>query len=94
MPAVAAPSAIPPHAIPLWTDGLSLYTQLPGPTGPYVLRYPRTVAGLSAALGLITLNAFDHADGPATPTNSPPAAGTFAQQVAARDALRKLGVRI
>lgn len=94
MTASAAPSAIPPRAIPLWTDGRSLFTQLPGPHGPYVLRYPRTVAGLSQALGLITLHAFDYADGPAIPATATPAAGTFAQQCAAREALRKLGVAI
>lgn len=94
MTATLAPSAIPPSAIPLWTDGRSLYTQLPGPQGPLVLRYPRTVAGLSQALGLITLHAFDGSDGPAAPATYPPPAGTFAQQCAAREALRKLGVRI
>ena len=62
MPAIPAPSAAPPNAIPLWTDGRSLFAELPGPSGPVVLRYPLTTSGLSSALGLVDRYAYDSHD--------------------------------
>lgn len=86
-----APSAAPPNAIPLWTDGLSIFTELPGPSGtPYVLRYPRTSAGLSQVLALITAQSFDALDRSA-PTSALPQSSA-ARQTSARSALAELGL--
>ena len=91
MPADLALSARPPNALPFWTDSRNLYTELPGPNGPVVLRYPLTAAGLSAALGIIRTRAYDCADRPAAPSDLRPA-GTLAEQISARAILHKLKV--
>lgn len=91
MPADPALSARPPNAIPIWTDGLTLYTELPGPVGPVILRYPLTSAGLSSALALVRTRAFDSLERQPQPSDLRPA-GTLAQQMAARDLLHKLKV--
>lgn len=83
-----APSAVPPNAIPIWSDGLNLWTELPGPFGPVVLRYPLTSAGLSQALGLIRTRTFDTA----APAPTPPKRRPLAQDLAADAALRKAGI--
>jgi hypothetical protein len=70
MPATAPKPVPPPCAIPIWTDGRDLYTIIPGPNGPTYLRYPRTIAGLSSALGIITSRAYDTSAGPAQPSAS------------------------
>ena len=93
-PDTLAPVTPPPSAIPIWTDGRDLYTIIPGPQGPVMLRYPRTSAGLSAALGLITTRAYDTAAGPAQPS---PASGTSPRPnktAVALDKLRALGLRV
>lgn len=89
MPATLAPSAAPPNALSLWTDGRSLYTELPGPAGPMVLRYPLTHSGLSSALTLIRTHAYDSAD--RSPSASDlPRTGTLAQQLDAKTVLRQM----
>lgn len=89
MTAHASPSAAPPNALPIWTDGLSLFTQLPGPQSPMVLRYPLTAQGLSTALGLIRTHAYDTADRAAQPSDLP-RTGTLAQQMTARSVLKSM----
>lgn len=88
-------TAAPPNAIPLWTDGLSIFTELPGPDGaPYVLRYPRTSVGLAQVLALITAQSFDALDRSAVGSaggRSPPRSHA-ATQSAAREALAALGL--
>jgi hypothetical protein len=89
MTATFASTATPPNAIPIWTDGLSLFTELPGPNGPVIIRYPLTSAGLTSALGLVRTRAYDTADRPVTPRDLP-CRGTLEQQIAARDVVRNL----
>lgn len=91
MSADPIPISPPPCAIPIWTDGRDLYTIIPGPSGPCILRYPRTIAGLSSALGIIQSRAFDTAAGPPQPPA--PAAATTLRN-AARDQLRRLGLSL
>lgn len=85
-------SAAPHNALPMWTDGRSLYTELSSPQGPVVLRYPLTIAGISAALSLIRTQAFDGAGithTPPEPRNQP---GTPAQRDNARAVLRRMRI--
>jgi hypothetical protein len=90
MPATPALSAAPPNALLIWTDGLSLFTELPGPDSrPVVIRYPLTYTGLSLALGLVRTRAYDTVDRSVAPLDIP-RAGTIAQQINARDLLRKM----
>ena len=94
MPATKAPSAIPPNALPIWTDGKDIFTELPGPNGPVVIRYHRDANGLSAMLGLIHKHAYDGAFNapPVTlpePKNQP---GAPARQLAALDILKRMGI--
>jgi len=93
MSATPALSARPANALPIWTDGRSLYTELPGPDSrPVIIRYPLTTSGLSSALGLIRSRTYDysgHAHIPHEPTNQP---GTPAQRDNARAILRRMGL--
>lgn len=89
-------SAAPANALLIWTDGRSIFTELPGPNArPHVIRYPLTSSGLSSALGLIRAHAFDSLDPTSTALHlSPltPRAGTCAQQLNARDVLRRMRI--
>lgn len=88
-------TAAPANALLIWTDNLSIFTQLPGPGGlPGVLRYPLTTAGLSSTLGLIRTRAYDgRGPGPGHSIPDPPnQPGTPAQRKNAREVLRRLGV--
>ncbi len=84
------PITPPPNAIPIWTDGRDLYTIIPGPNGPFMIRYPRTVAGLSSALGIIQSKAFDTAAG--LPQPNVPITASIKDK--ARDHLRRLGLNL
>ena len=87
-----APSARPPNALPVWTDGRSLFTELPGPDSrPIVIRYPLTTPGLSSALSLIRTAAFDTLDRMPTAADLP-RTGTLAQQLEAKALLRRIGI--
>ena len=61
----------PPSAIPIWHDGKTLYTALPGPNGTLVLRYSLTVTGLQSALGIVRLHAHSPHELPAKPSDLP-----------------------
>jgi len=92
----AALTAAPANALLIWTDNLSLYTQLPGPDGrPIVIRYPLTTAGLSQVLGIIRTRAYDSAaEGRwyGSGSNIPPGPGTPAQRENAREVLKRMGM--
>lgn len=96
MPATFAPSAAPPNALLIWTDGRSIYVELPGTRGqpPHVITYRLSEGGLSKALSLLG----KHADVAGTPQVSAPArrakdyVGTVAQHAMAESILRKKGV--
>lgn len=89
--AIHDPNPLPANALPFWTDGLNLWTRLPGPDNrPYLLRYPLTTSGLSSALGIIRTRAFDTLDRqPAEPAIRR-GVGTPSQQSNATEVLRKL----
>ncbi len=96
MSATAALSAAPPRAVLIWSDGLSLYAELPGPDGrPCVIRYALTAAGLSAVLGLVrtrTPDGLDRAYVPEPPRLAPTFPGTAAQRDNAAAVLKRLGL--
>ena len=95
MSATSAPSGAPVNAIRVWTDGLSLFAEIPG-APPYIMRLDLTDSGLSKALDLLRTKAKD--------TNGHTKAALAAQAVvrpkdalatpdqrqAARDVLRRL----
>lgn len=86
-------SAAPRNALLIWTDGRDLFTELPGPNGPHVLRFHRTTTGLTQALRLIETHAFDALDRTSpSPPPAPARAGTIAQQLTARDLLRRMRI--
>lgn len=95
MPATKALSAAPPSALTIWTDGLSLFTELPGPDrSPVIIRYPLTAAGLSSALGLILRHRPDGLDRtyqPPAPSPTPTFPGTSTQRDNAAAVLRRIG---
>lgn len=86
-------TAAPPNALLIWTDGLSIFTQLPGPGGlPMVIRNPLTTPGLSSTLGLIRTRALDCSAQTYTPPEPANQPGTHAQRENARDILRRRGM--
>lgn len=82
-------SAAPPNALLLWSDGVSLFVELPSPSGPYILRHALTIAGLSAALSLIRTRAYDSGTPPLSPV-LPPRNGTLSQHLNASAILRRI----
>lgn len=83
-------SFAPANALPMWSDGLSLFTELPGPGNlTTVLRYPLTATGLSQALALIRTRTFDTAAHAPLPIYTSP---QETARLAARDNLRRLGI--
>ena len=95
----AAPSAAPAYAIPCWVDGQSLYFELRGVNGPYVVCYQRHE--LSKALETLFKTFADEGQGevyirppvPASTTTTPDKNGlSDAQRQAARDVLKKLRI--
>lgn len=96
MPATFAPSAAPANALLMWTDGRSVYVELPTSCDlpPCILTFRLSEAGLSKALSLLG----KHADVAGTPQLSVPArrqkdyVGTVAQHAMAESILRKKGI--
>ena len=96
MPATFAPSFAPANALLIWTDGRSIFVELPTRKNlpPCIITYRLSEAGLSKALALLG----KHADVAGTPTLSVPArrqkdyVGTVAQHALAESILRKKGV--
>lgn len=92
-------SAAPPRALLIWSDGLSLFTELPGPGNlPVILRYPLTTSGLSSALTLVRTRSFDgtgagtQSPRPYTPPDPPNQPGTPAQRMNALAVLRRMRI--
>ena len=96
MPAVFAPSAAPANALLIWTDGRSIYVELPSKANvpPCITTYRLSEGGLSKALSLLG----KHADVAGTPQVSVPLRrakdydGSVAQHALAESILRKKGV--
>ena len=93
MPATFAPSAAPANALLIWTDGRSIFVELPSRENvpPCIITYRLSEGGLSKALSLLG----KHADIAGTPTLSVPArrqkdyVGSVAQHAMAESILRK-----
>ena len=96
MPATFAPSAAPPNALLIWTDGRSIYGELPTRNGvpPCIITYRLSEGGLSKALALLG----KHADVAGSPQVSVPVrrakdyVGSIAQHALAESILRKKGI--
>ena len=96
MPATFAPSAAPANALLMWTDGRSIYVELPSKPNvpPCIITYRLSEGGLSKALSLLG----KHADIAGTPQVSIPVrrvkdyVGTVAQHAMAESILRKKGI--
>ncbi len=95
MPANFAPSAAPANALLMWTDGRSIYIELPTAQGipPCVLSFRLSEQGLSKALAILCKHA-DVAGEPmvATPMPRKDYVGTVAQHSMAEAILRKMRV--
>ena len=96
MPATFAPSAAPTNALLMWTDGRSIYVELPTRENvpPCIITYRLSEGGLSKALSLLG----KHADVAGTPQVSVPVrqakdyVGSVAQHALAESILRKRGI--
>ena len=96
MPATFAPSAAPANALLMWTDGRSIYVELPSKPNvpPCIITYRLSEGGLSKALSLLG----KHADIAGTPQVSIPVrrvkdyVGTVAQHAMAESILREKGI--
>lgn len=96
MPATFAPSFAPANALLIWTDGRSIFVELPSRENvpPCIITYRLSEGGLSKALALLG----KHADIAGTPTLSVPArrqkdyVGSVAQHAMAESILRKKGI--
>jgi len=96
MSATFSPSAAPPNALLMWTDGRSVYVELKTKPNlpPCILAFRLSEAGLSKALALLG----KHADVAGTPTLSVPVrrakdyVGSIAQHAMAESILRKKGI--
>jgi len=57
-----APSAAPPNALRMWTDGARIYIELPGSPGkpPYIVAELYCEGGLSKALHLLGVHRVDY----------------------------------
>jgi len=95
MPATFAPSAAPANALLIWTDGRSIYVELPTRENvpPCIITYRYSEGGLSKALALLG----KHADVAGEPQIVPPPkrkdyVGSVAQHSLAESILRKKGI--
>jgi len=96
MSATFSPTAAPANALLIWTDGRSIYVELPSKANvpPCIITYRLSEGGLSKALSLLG----KHADIAGTPQVSVPLrqakgyVGSVAQHALAESILRKKGV--
>ena len=96
MSATFSPTAAPANALLIWTDGRSIYVELPSKANvpPCIITYRLSEGGLSKALSLLG----KHADIAGTPQVSVPVrqakgyVGSVAQHALAESILRKKGV--
>lgn len=95
MPTTFAPSAAPPNALLMWTDGRQIFVELATKPNlpPVILSFRLAEAGLSKALALLC----KHADVAGEPQIVPPPrrkdyVGTVAQHALAESILRKKGI--
>lgn len=94
MSASPAPSAVPPNALRMWTDGVRIYVELPGLAGPYIVAYLYSEGGLAKALNILGVNRvdYDHQGTiPAGYLKPKPTPGTSTQQAHSEAVGRRLG---
>ena len=95
MSATYSPSAAPANALLMWTDGRSIYIELPTAQGlpPCVLSFRLAEQGLSKALAILCKHA-DIAGEPVVAATIPRKdyVGTIAQHGLAESILRKKGI--
>ena len=91
-PETYCPSAAPPNALRMWTDGARIFVELPGGVGPpHIVDYKLCEAGLSRALDLLRDKAkVDYAGAPQR--RDLPRVGTALQHASAAALLRKRGI--
>jgi hypothetical protein len=96
MSATAAPSAAPPYAIPCWVDGHSLFFELRGVNGPYVVEFGRYDLSRALAILFTTFETDTHGEAYVRPANVAKSlmkeGVTQADHDAAAKALRQLGL--
>ena len=96
MSATFSPTAAPANALLIWTDGRSIYVELPSKPNvpPCIITYRLSEGGLSKALALLG----KHADIAGSPQVSVPVrrakdyVGTVGQHALAESILRKRGI--
>ena len=96
MSATFSPTAAPANALLIWTDGRSIYVELPSKANvpPCIITYRLSEGGLSKALALLG----KHADIAGSPQVSVPVrrakdyVGTVGQHALAESILRKRGI--
>lgn len=95
MSAQLAPSAAPINALRMWTNGVSIFVELPTklPLAPVIIAYQLSTGGLSKALALLNT----HADYSGRPQSSQhrttiPRIGTPMQSSMAESILRRKGM--
>lgn len=87
---VSARSAAPPYAISVWTDGISLFAEIPGAVGkpPCITKVSHTEAGLAKLLRILATR---FADAPLSDRiGNPP--HPLPRQLAALATLKRLGM--
>lgn len=85
-----APSAAPPNALTMWTDGRRIFIELPSTIGPVVLAFPLSTGGLSKALSILSEHKVEYAGAPYVPGRK--LVGSANQHDSAHRALVKLGL--
>ena len=89
----ATPTIAPPYAIKVWSDGQSLYAEIPGGDGaaPHVLKLAHTEAGLMKILRLLAQR-FTSAPVSARELAPRVRSGEAESRSAARNVLKLLGM--
>jgi len=82
---ILAPSAAPAHALRVWTDGITIFVEIPG-TQPHIVSLLYSEAALSKLLGILRCRAAPVGGRSREPANLPPT------RLAAQAVLRKLGM--
>lgn len=60
MNATAAPSAAPDRHLKLWSDGQSIFVEIPGIKGPYITKFDYNYRGCDLALSLLGQHRVDY----------------------------------
>lgn len=93
MPATLAPSFAPANALRMWSDGRTIFVELPTQAhlAPVILSFKHSESGLSRALSLLAQHA-DYSGAPVIVSRKTPMHGTAVQHDVAANILRRMGV--